>query len=83
MDFSPSGLTFTTDEMLYSLLGDIENWKANLPEHLRFHGPETSLNAGASWLRIILPARLNHSYRILASPIFLRVYDVLACLHAN
>ncbi|KAF5386791.1 hypothetical protein D9615_001601 [Tricholomella constricta] len=44
--YSPSGLTFTTDEILYALLADIENWKAGLPEHLKFHGIETPRNAG-------------------------------------
>jgi hypothetical protein len=45
---SPSGLMFTTDEMLYSLLADIENWKANLPENLHYRGPDSSQNAGAT-----------------------------------
>ncbi|PFH51749.1 hypothetical protein AMATHDRAFT_74779 [Amanita thiersii Skay4041] len=44
--YSPSGLTFTTDEMLYQLLADIEAWKMGLPEHLKFQGPSTPLNAG-------------------------------------
>ncbi|KAG5716394.1 Acetamidase regulatory protein [Termitomyces sp. T112] len=44
--YSPSGLAFTTDEMLYSLLGDMEAWKAALPEHLKFRGPETPRNPG-------------------------------------
>ncbi|KAG9318550.1 hypothetical protein JVU11DRAFT_642 [Chiua virens] len=44
--YSPSGLMFTTDEMLYSLLADLENWKANLPENLRYRGPDTPQNAG-------------------------------------
>lgn len=39
---------FTTDEMLYSLLADLENWKANLPENLKYRGPDTSQNAGAT-----------------------------------
>jgi len=44
--YSPSGLTFTTDEMLYALLADIEGWKTGLPEHLKFHGADSSRNAG-------------------------------------
>ena len=44
--FSPSGLTFTTDAMLHSLLTDLEGWKANLPESLQFRGPDTHRNAG-------------------------------------
>ncbi|KAG5645591.1 hypothetical protein DXG03_005729 [Asterophora parasitica] len=52
--YSPSGLTFTTDEILYALLADIENWKAGLPEHLKFRGPETPRNAAESidWLDV-------------------------------
>lgn len=42
----PSGLTFTTDEMLYELLGDMQRWKDGLPDNLRFHGPDTPRNAG-------------------------------------
>ena len=45
---SPSGLTFTTDEMLYSLLADLENWKASLPENLKYRGPDTPQDAGAT-----------------------------------
>jgi hypothetical protein len=44
--YSPSGLTFTTDEMLYELLADLESWKDKLPEHLKYHGPDTHDNAG-------------------------------------
>ncbi|KAH0830630.1 hypothetical protein J3R83DRAFT_2085 [Lanmaoa asiatica] len=44
--YSPSGLMFTTDEMLYSLLADLENWKANLPENLKYRGLDTPQNAG-------------------------------------
>jgi len=44
--YSPSGLTFTTDAMLHSLLTDLEGWKANLPESLQFRGPDTHRNAG-------------------------------------
>ena len=45
---SPSGLMFTTDEKLYSLLADLENWKANLPANLKYRGPDTPQNAGAT-----------------------------------
>ncbi|CAK5264927.1 unnamed protein product [Mycena citricolor] len=44
--YSPSGLTLVTDDVLHKLLSDIENWKANLPESLRFKGPETSQSGG-------------------------------------
>jgi hypothetical protein len=32
--------------MLYGLLGDLEAWKTNLPDSLKFRGPETHRNAG-------------------------------------
>jgi hypothetical protein len=32
--------------MLYDLLRDLETWKENLPESLRFKGPDTPRNAG-------------------------------------
>ncbi|KAF8635521.1 hypothetical protein AX17_003906 [Amanita inopinata Kibby_2008] len=44
--YSPSGLTFTTDEMLHQLLVDLEHWKSGLPEQLRFHGPSSPQHAG-------------------------------------
>ncbi|KAG6335854.1 hypothetical protein ID866_3244 [Astraeus odoratus] len=44
--YSPSGLTLTTDEMLYALQGDLEAWKDNLPESLKYRGPDTPRNAG-------------------------------------
>ncbi|TFK54750.1 hypothetical protein OE88DRAFT_1642088 [Heliocybe sulcata] len=44
--YSPSGLTLATDEILYALLADIEAWQANLPENLRFRGPDSPTNAG-------------------------------------
>lgn len=44
--YSPSGLMFTTDEMLYELLADLESWKANLPESLKYRGVDTAWNAG-------------------------------------
>ncbi|KAF8660606.1 hypothetical protein AX16_001585 [Volvariella volvacea WC 439] len=44
--YSPSGLTLVNDETLYQLLDDIEAWKANLPQHLQFRGPETPQGPG-------------------------------------
>ncbi|KAJ7097796.1 fungal-specific transcription factor domain-containing protein [Mycena belliarum] len=44
--YSPSGLMFVNDETLYKLLADIESWKANLPEALKFRGVESSQSAG-------------------------------------
>ena len=32
--------------MLHGLLGDLEAWKTNLPDSLKFRGPETHRNAG-------------------------------------
>lgn len=44
--YTPSGLTFTTDDMLYELLADMQRWKEGLPDNLRFSGPNTPRNAG-------------------------------------
>ncbi|KAF8163606.1 fungal-specific transcription factor domain-containing protein [Crassisporium funariophilum] len=44
--YSPSGLTFTNDEMLYDLLADMQRWKDGLPDHLKFRGSDTPQNAG-------------------------------------
>ncbi|KAH9484390.1 Acetamidase regulatory protein [Psilocybe cubensis] len=44
--YSPSGLTFMTDEILYELLADIQRWKEGLPEQLQFRGPNTPRPAG-------------------------------------
>lgn len=44
--YSPSGLAFTTDEVLNQLLGDIEDWQRSLPENLKYRGPESSRPAG-------------------------------------
>lgn len=44
--YSPSGLMFTTDDMLYSLLSDLESWKKNLPENLQYRGSDTPQDAG-------------------------------------
>ncbi|KAJ7273270.1 fungal-specific transcription factor domain-containing protein [Mycena rebaudengoi] len=44
--YSPSGLTLISDEILYKLLADIESWKANLPENLRFRGADSPQSAG-------------------------------------
>lgn len=52
--FSPAGLNATTDEELNALLSDLESWKANLPEDLKFRGPETPRNAGTSLVICIL-----------------------------
>lgn len=44
--YSPSGLMFTTDDMLYNLLSDLESWKKNLPENLQYRGSDTPQDAG-------------------------------------
>ncbi|KIK57624.1 hypothetical protein GYMLUDRAFT_75242 [Collybiopsis luxurians FD-317 M1] len=48
--YTPAGLMVATDEMLTQILRDLEAWKENLPEHLRFKGPETSRTAGLLYL---------------------------------
>ncbi|VDB82669.1 unnamed protein product [Peniophora sp. CBMAI 1063] len=48
--YSPSGLNYTTDEALQQLLSDIETWRTNLPEALRFRGPETPRQPGLLFL---------------------------------
>ncbi|KAG5635471.1 hypothetical protein H0H81_011112 [Sphagnurus paluster] len=50
--YSPSGLTFTTDEMLYALLDEIERWKAGLPDHLKFEGSSSHRNA-EQWSKLV------------------------------
>ncbi|KAJ7063420.1 fungal-specific transcription factor domain-containing protein [Mycena amicta] len=44
--YSPSGLTHVTDEMLHRLLADIEGWKENLPDGLKFRGVDSPQSAG-------------------------------------
>ncbi|KAJ6497001.1 fungal-specific transcription factor domain-containing protein [Mycena vitilis] len=39
-------LTAPHDEILHKLLADIEAWKANLPENLKFRGADTPQSAG-------------------------------------
>ena len=82
--FSPAGLTIATDEQLYKLLEDLESWKENLPENLRFNGPDTVPTAGMfwprkfdNWLRVALPLRfVVHALRMCK-------HDLLACIHAD
>ncbi|KAI6022732.1 fungal-specific transcription factor domain-containing protein [Pisolithus marmoratus] len=44
--YSPSGLMSATDQILYTLLADLDSWKANLPASLTYQGPDTPWNAG-------------------------------------
>jgi hypothetical protein len=44
--YSPSGLALTDDNMLHRLLQDMDAWKENLPEDLKYRGVESSNNAG-------------------------------------
>lgn len=44
--YGPSGLSFVTDEILYSILADIELWKSDLPHDLKIRGSDTPLTAG-------------------------------------
>jgi hypothetical protein len=43
---SPSGLTHTDDNTLRVLLRDIDAWKENLPQDLKYRGIESSKHAG-------------------------------------
>jgi hypothetical protein len=50
--YSPTGLKHATDEQLESLVMDFETWFTDLPDQLRYKGPESSHNAGecaVSW----------------------------------
>ncbi|KAI0082837.1 hypothetical protein K474DRAFT_1655018 [Panus rudis PR-1116 ss-1] len=44
--YTPAGLNVTNDEVLYTILRDLETWKKNLPDDLQFRGPDTPRNAG-------------------------------------
>ena len=46
--YSPTGLKHATDEQLESLLADFDTWLRELPEQLRYNGPESPHNAGKS-----------------------------------
>jgi hypothetical protein len=46
MIYSPSGLAGATDEGLRALLADIVGWREQLPDALRFRGPDTARPAG-------------------------------------
>ncbi|GAW01366.1 acetamidase regulatory protein [Lentinula edodes] len=48
--YTPAGLMVATDALLNQLLTDLEAWKENLPEQLRFTGPESSRAAGLLYL---------------------------------
>ena len=43
---SPSGLNFTTDATLESLLKDMQDWREQLPDHLKLRGPDSPRTAG-------------------------------------
>ncbi|WVQ70549.1 hypothetical protein IAR50_000068 [Cryptococcus sp. DSM 104548] len=44
--YSPTGLKHATDEKLKKLVKDINDWIVNLPDDLRFTGPDSSRIAG-------------------------------------
>lgn len=51
-----------TDALLNQLLTDLEAWKENLPEQLRFTGPESSRAAGMIWsLYVHVLAQIHRS----------------------
>lgn len=83
--YTPSGLTFTTDEMLEKLLADIEAWKANLPESLRFRGEASSLTSGQSMIIYNLMHDIDSfsSFRYTSPSVHMCLHDFLASLHAD
>ncbi|OCB84325.1 hypothetical protein A7U60_g9005 [Sanghuangporus baumii] len=48
--YGPSGITYATDEKLVALLNDMKEWKARLPEDLKFRGPDTPRSGGLLFL---------------------------------
>jgi hypothetical protein len=44
--YSPTGLKHAKDEQLESILADMREWHANLPDHLRFTGNDSGCAAG-------------------------------------
>ena len=44
--YSPSGLTYATDEKLRALLDDMKMWRERLPDELKFRGPSSPRSAG-------------------------------------
>ncbi|KAJ4487795.1 fungal-specific transcription factor domain-containing protein [Lentinula aciculospora] len=48
--YTPAGLMVATDALLNQLLNDLEVWKENLPEQLRFKGSESTRAAGLLYL---------------------------------
>ncbi|KAL5490395.1 hypothetical protein ACEPAI_5228 [Sanghuangporus weigelae] len=48
--YGPSGLTYATDGKLAALLNDMKEWKARLPEDLKFRGPDTPRSGGLLFL---------------------------------
>lgn len=79
---SPSGLTFITDEQLYELLADMQQWQDGLPEHLKFRGPDTS-REGGECPHTFNCMHLIRSNRVIAPALLMRVHDVLARIYAD
>lgn len=44
--YSPTGLMKATDEEITGLLSDIDQWRENLPDNLRYAGPNSSPSVG-------------------------------------
>jgi len=44
--YTPAGLNVATDQILSSILQDLEGWKEKLPDNLKFRGPDTPRNGG-------------------------------------
>jgi len=60
--YSPTGLKHATDEQLETLLADFDGWLNDLPEQLRYKGPESSHNAGECPSHSVHPLLLYPSY---------------------
>ncbi|KAG5219482.1 zinc cluster transcription factor [Salix suchowensis] len=57
--YSPSGLTFMTDQVLIELLADIQRWQDQLPGDLKFRGVNTPRNAVFMRISYTCPAHLK------------------------
>jgi len=63
--YSPTGLKHATDEQLETLLADFDGWLNDLPEQLRYKGPESSHNAGECPSHSVHPLPLRPKIRLL------------------
>ena len=75
-------MTFTDDAALHLLLRDMDAWKENLPEDLKYRGIESSRNAGM-FLSLINARKKIMPHRPAAPALFVCGDDVLARVHAD